>query len=154
LKSKKNHIHVEALTYYGEKLTDFEKIEIFGYNEIYFLGLEAEKISATNIKDYDDENGSYKNRFKDQICYRFEILEVLGKGSFGLVLRCYDHKKKEFLALKIIRNKKRFQQQGLVEVNILTHLKTLDHDNGLNLVHIKEHFYFRSHLCITFELLG
>ncbi|CAF4466366.1 unnamed protein product [Rotaria sp. Silwood2] len=144
----------EALTYYGDKLTEFEKTEIFDYNEIYFLGLEAEKISATSVKDYDDENGSYMKMSKDHICYRFEILETLGKGSFGLVLRCYDHKKKEAVALKIIRNKKRFQQQGLVEVNILTHLKTLDSDNSLNVVHIKEHFYFRSHLCITFELLG
>ncbi|CAF2040933.1 unnamed protein product [Rotaria magnacalcarata] len=144
----------EALSYYGDKLTEFEKNEIFDFNEIYFLGLEAEKISATNVKDYDDENGSYMKMSKDHICYRFEILETLGKGSFGLVLRCYDHKKKETVALKIIRNKKRFQQQGLVEVNILTHLKTLDSDNSLNIVHVKEHFYFRSHLCITFELLG
>ncbi|CAF2587864.1 unnamed protein product [Rotaria sp. Silwood2] len=144
----------EALSYYGDKLTDFEKTEIFDYNEIYFLGLEAEKISATSVKDYDDDNGSYIKMSKDHIYYRFEILETLGKGSFGIVLRCYDHKKKEAVALKIIRNKKRFQQQGLVEVNILTHLKTLDSDNSLNVVHIKEHFYFRSHLCITFELLG
>jgi hypothetical protein len=145
---------LEALTYYGDKLTEFEKTEIFDYNEIYYLGLEAEKISANNVKDYDDENGSYMKMSKDHISYRFEIMETLGKGSFGLVLRCYDHKKKEAVALKIIRNKKRFQQQGLVEVNILTHLKTLDSDNSLNIVHIKEHFYFRSHLCITFELLG
>ena len=145
---------IEAVAYYGDKLTEFEKTEIFDYNEIYFLGSEAEKISATNVKDYDDENGSYMKMSKDHISYRFEILETLGKGSFGVVLRCYDHKKKEAVALKIIRNKKRFQQQGLVEVNILTHLKTLDSDNSLNVVHIKEYFYFRSHLCITFELLG
>jgi len=111
-------------------------------------------MSATNIKDYEDENGFYINMNHDHICYRFEIFERLGKGSFGLVLRCFDHKNKEMIALKIIRNKKRFQQQGLVEVNILNHLKKLDQDNSLNIVHIKEHFYFRSHLCITFELLG
>ncbi|CAF1253353.1 unnamed protein product, partial [Didymodactylos carnosus] len=147
-------IKPKALAYYGEKLTDFEKTELFEYPEIYFLGLEAEKISAATIKDYDDENGSYLKTTKDHICYRFEVLETLGKGSFGLVLRCYDHKKKEAVALKIIRNKKRFQQQGLVEVNILQHLRNLDVDNSLNVVHMKEHFSFRSHLCITFELLG
>ncbi|UJR20329.1 hypothetical protein I4U23_023460 [Adineta vaga] len=144
----------DALMHYGFQLTEFERSEISDYNEIYFLGLEAEKLPATNVKEYDDENGSYIKVNRDHICYRFEILETLGKGSFGLVLRCYDHKKKETVALKIIRNKKRFQQQGLVEVNILTHLKALDSDNSLNLVHIKEHFYFRSHLCITFEILG
>ena len=48
----------------------------------------------------------------------------------------------------------RFQQQGMVEVNILQHLKNLDHDNNVNVVHMKEYFYFRNHLCITFEILG
>jgi dual specificity tyrosine-phosphorylation-regulated kinase 2/3/4 len=48
----------------------------------------------------------------------------------------------------------RFQQQGMVEVNILQHLKNLDQDNNINVVHMKEYFYFRNHLCITFEILG
>ncbi|CAF1452722.1 unnamed protein product, partial [Adineta ricciae] len=144
----------DALMCYGSQLTEFERKEILEYHEVYFLGLEAEKLPVTNIKEYDDENGSYIKVNKDHICYRYEILETLGKGSFGLVLRCYDHKKKETVALKIIRNKKRFQQQGLVEVNILMHLKSLDSDNSLNIVHIKDHFYFRAHLCITFEILG
>ncbi|CAF1017536.1 unnamed protein product [Adineta steineri] len=144
----------DAIMYHGNELTAFEKTEIYEYNEIYFLGLEAEKLIVTDIKDFDDENGSYIKVNRDHIYYRYEVLETLGKGSFGLVLRCFDHKKKEAVALKIIRNKKRFQQQGLVEVNILTHLKNLDSDNSLNIVHIKDHFYFRSHLCITFELLG
>ena len=42
----------------------------------------------------------------------------------------------------------------MVEVKILSHLKNLDKDERYNLVHIKEYFYFRNHLCITFELLG
>jgi nucleoside-diphosphate-sugar epimerase len=33
-------------------------------------------------------------------------------------------------------------------------LKNLDHDNLINVVHMKEYFYFRNHLCITFEILG
>jgi hypothetical protein len=49
---------------------------------------------------------------------------------------------------------KRLEQQGMVEVKILSHLKNLDKDERYNLVHIKEYFYFRNHLCITFELLG
>ncbi len=42
----------------------------------------------------------------------------------------------------------------MVEVNILQHLKNLDHENSMNVVHMKEYFYFRNHLCITFEILG
>ena len=41
---------------------------------------------------------------KDQIAYRYEIIETLGKGSFGQVLKCFDHKRKEYAAVKIIRN--------------------------------------------------
>ena len=43
----------------------------------------------------------------DHIAYRYEILELLGKGSFGQVIRAYDHKTQQYVAIKIIRNKKR-----------------------------------------------
>lgn len=44
----------------------------------------------------------------DHIAYRFEVLEVIGKGSFGQVLKCLDHKNNELVAIKMIRNKKRY----------------------------------------------
>ena len=43
----------------------------------------------------------------DHIGYRFEVLEVIGKGSFGQVLKCLDYKTGEVVAIKVIRNKKR-----------------------------------------------
>ena len=48
----------------------------------------------------------------DHIAYRYEVLEMIGMGSFGQVAKCLDHKNNELVALKIIRNKKRC---GLVE---------------------------------------
>ena len=54
--------------------------------------------------------------------YRYEITDSLGKGSFGQVLKCLDHKTGEHVAVKIIRNKKRFHCQALVEVKILESL--------------------------------
>jgi len=44
----------------------------------------------------------------DHLCYRYEVLELLGKGSFGQVVRAFDHKTNKFVAVKIIRNKKRY----------------------------------------------
>lgn len=44
----------------------------------------------------------------DHIGYRYEVLEVIGKGSFGQVLKCLDHKNNELVAIKMIRNKKRY----------------------------------------------
>merc|ERR1719422_948125 len=58
------------------------------------------------------------------------------------------------IAVKIIRNKKRFHHQALVEAKILDALRRKDKENQHNIIHMIEYFYFRNHLCITFELLG
>ncbi|KAL4218502.1 Dual specificity tyrosine-phosphorylation-regulated kinase [Mactra antiquata] len=148
----------EALKLYRGKLTSFEQTEILDYPEIWFLGLEAKKIegepgSAQN-NGYDDENGSYIKVLHDHLVYRYEIFEVLGKGSFGQVVKAYDYKTDQMVAIKLIRNKKRFHHQALVEVKILDALRRKDKDNQFNIIHMGEYFYFRNHLCITFELMG
>lgn len=48
----------------------------------------------------------------------------------------------------------RFHHQALVELKILEALRRKDKDNSCHVVHMKDFFYFRNHLCITFELLG
>ena len=128
------------------------------YPEIWYLGLDAAKVdgddNAGQNSGYDDDNGSYIKVMHDHIAYRYEILEVIGKGSFGQVIRAIDHKTNDQIAIKIIRNKKRFHQQALVEVKILEHLTKRDKDCNHNVIHMLDFFYFRNHLCITFELLG
>ncbi|KAI5105506.1 dual specificity tyrosine-phosphorylation-regulated kinase 4 isoform X3 [Silurus meridionalis] len=147
-----------ALKHFQSQLTEYEQEEIMDYTEIWYLGLDTKKIqgcqgSAQN-SGYDDEHGSYLKVLHDHIAYRYEVLEVIGKGSFGQVLKCLDHKTNEMVAIKIIRNKKRFHQQALVELKILDALRRRDRDNCHNVIHMKEYFYFRNHLCISFELLG
>lgn len=148
----------EALKNFQDRLTEFEQEEIMDYSEIWFLGLGSQKIEgsqgAPQNSGYDDEHGSYIRVLHDHIGYRFEVLEVIGKGSFGQVLKCLDHKNNELVAIKMIRNKKRFHHQALVELKILDVLKKKDKDNLHNVIHMKEYFYFRNHLCISFELLG
>ena len=90
----------------------------------------------------------------DHLVYRYEIMEVLGKGSFGQVVKAIDHKTDQQVAIKIIRNKKRFHHQALVEVKILDALRRKDKENQYNIIHMGEYFYFRNHLCISFELMG
>ncbi|KAJ8322094.1 hypothetical protein KUTeg_000565 [Tegillarca granosa] len=127
----------EALKLYRSKLTAFEQTEILDYPEIWFLGLEAKKIEGVpggaQNNGYDDENGSYIKILDDHLCYRYEIVEVIGKGSFGQVVRAIDHKYDKEVAIKIIRNKKRFHHQALVEVKILDALRRKDKDNQMNL---------------------
>ncbi|XP_061060644.1 dual specificity tyrosine-phosphorylation-regulated kinase 4 isoform X1 [Eubalaena glacialis] len=148
----------EALKFFKNQLSSYEQSEVLGYTELWFLGLEAEKLHMAPDKfsktSFDDKHGSYMKVLHDHIAYRYEVLEMIGKGSFGQVAKCLDHKNNELVALKIIRNKKRFHHQALVELKILEALRRKDKDNTYNVVHMKDFFYFRNHLCITFELLG
>ena len=102
---------------------------------------------------YDDDKGDYRFEIGDHMQYRFEIVQRLGRGSFGQVVKALDHRLGEHVALKIIRNKKRFHKQALVEVRILAHLRQNDPHDRKNVVKMKEHFTFRNHLCICFEML-
>ena len=42
----------------------------------------------------------------------------------------------------------------MAEVEILELLQKKDVHGVANVVHMKEHFHFRDHLCITFDLMG
>ena len=118
--STASHVH---------QLNIFERGEIVDYSDIYFTGRkDARKTlgdlgAASNNFGYDDERGDYNIVEGDHLAYRYEVIDLLGKGSFGQVVRCIDHSTGILVAVKIIRNKKRFHQQALVEVNILQKLK-------------------------------
>ncbi|XP_074869460.1 dual specificity tyrosine-phosphorylation-regulated kinase 2 isoform X2 [Carettochelys insculpta] len=148
----------QAMKQYMQKLTTFEHHEIFSYPEIYFLGPNAKKRQGVsggpNNSGYDDDQGSYVQVPHDHIAYRYEVLKVIGKGSFGQVVKAYDHKTHQHVALKMVRNEKRFHRQAAEEIRILEHLKKQDKDNNMNVIHMLENFTFRSHICMTFELLS
>jgi len=146
-----------VLRMHADTLSEFEQSEILEYQEIYFTGGTANKIRAsphvgTTNHGFDDERGDYQIVMHDHVSYRFEVVGMLGKGSFGQVMKVFDYKTNQMRALKVIRNKKRFHHQALVEVKILDHLRT--HDKEQTIVHMGEYFYFRNHLCISFELLS
>ncbi|KAG5996896.1 hypothetical protein E4U43_002774 [Claviceps pusilla] len=140
-------------------LNIYERGEIIDYNDIYFCGTQNARKVIGNLQSdapnfgYDDDRGDYTIVPGDHLSYRYEIVDVLGKGSFGQVVRCIDHKLGVLVAIKIIRNKKRFHQQALVEVNILAKLREWDPKNKHSMVNFTQSFYFRGHLCISTELL-
>ena len=110
-------------------LNIFEKGEVVDYKDIYFCGTQNAKKHVGDLNTevanfgYDDERGDYNIVNGDHLAYRYEIIDILGKGSFGQVVRCIDHRTGVLVAIKIIRNKKRFHQQALVEVDILQKLR-------------------------------
>ena len=134
------------------KLSNYEKREILDYKEIHFLGLEAQKIAGCIIlphnNGYDNERSDYNIILRDHLAYRYEVLGIVGKGVFGQTLKCFDYKNNEYVAVKIIRNKKRFHQQAIIETKILKYVKENDPDERSNIVQIKKFFIFRNHYVI------
>ncbi|KAJ7184093.1 hypothetical protein C8R46DRAFT_937896 [Mycena filopes] len=140
-------------------LSEYERKEILDFPAVYCIGARSKKKPAvldnsTNNYGYDDERGDYLIVNHDHLSYRYEVLDMLGKGSFGQVLRCRDHCTGESVAVKIIRNKKRFHHQGMVEIKLLDNLRKWDPDEKHHVIKMTEHFYFRGHLCIAMELLS
>lgn len=147
----------EAIAKYRRILTKFELKEIKDFAHIWFVGPTARKISGSPSKGandgYDDDKARYRCIKNDHLAYRYEILKGLGKGSFGDVVKAYDHKTKTNIAVKIIRNEPRFHQQAKSEIKILNLLRRQDRRAKHNVIHLKDTFHFRNHLCLTFEML-
>jgi dual specificity tyrosine-phosphorylation-regulated kinase 2/3/4 len=141
-------------------LLDYEKTEILEYDQIWYLPVLERKGKPLATPDgpenggFDNDKGEYICDVHDHIAYRFEVQKRIGKGSFGQVFKCYDHKNKEYVALKILRNKKRLYKQGLIEASILEKLKKADPEDKKNIVRIFENFVFRKHLVLSFEMLS
>ncbi|OMJ95588.1 hypothetical protein SteCoe_1008 [Stentor coeruleus] len=131
-------------------IEDWVKVELENYNEVYYFS----KVSKYAAKDFDDDKGDYKITFGDDIHYRYEILDVLGKGSFGQVIKVQDHLRKKPIALKIIKSRQRYAEQARIEIELLKLFREMDVENKYNIVRLEDDFVFRGHVMITFELLG
>ncbi|XP_027710994.1 dual specificity tyrosine-phosphorylation-regulated kinase 1B isoform X2 [Vombatus ursinus] len=103
---------------------------------------------------YDDDNHDYIVRSGERWLERYEIDSLIGKGSFGQVVKAYDHQAQELVAIKIIKNKKAFLNQAQIELRLLELMNQHDTEMKYYIVHLKRHFMFRNHLCLVFELLS
>jgi dual specificity tyrosine-phosphorylation-regulated kinase 1 len=110
---------------------------------------------------YDDENDDYIVRKGEVWKDRFRIQSLIGKGSFGQVAQAYDSVTEKMVAIKILKNRKAFANQGLIEIRILKFLneKTTDQPIGVvllltHIVKMIETFEHRNHLCMVYELLS
>ncbi|XP_056588566.1 homeodomain-interacting protein kinase 1 isoform X2 [Triplophysa dalaica] len=82
----------------------------------------------------------------------YEVLEFLGRGTFGQVAKCWKRGTNEIVAIKILKNHPSYARQGQIEVSILSRLSTENADE-FNFVRSYECFQHKNHTCLVFEML-
>ena len=115
------------------------------------------------------KNDGYDNEESDYILYvndilgseetnhknRYLILDVLGQGTFGQVVKCQNLKTQEVVAVKVVKNKTAYFNQSMMEVSVLDLLNgRMDKNDDHHILRLKDTFIHRQHLCLVFELLS
>jgi len=95
---------------------------------------------------------------------KYEIIDVigiifnfiyLGQGISGQVFKCIRESDQKYYAIKIIKNKKANKNQAIIELKILEFLNNeVDKQDLHHIIRLYDHFVFKEHLCIIFELLN
>ncbi|KAI9012095.1 kinase-like domain-containing protein [Phycomyces nitens] len=83
-----------------------------------------------------------------------KIIRLLGQGTFGKVVECYDRVRQTFCAIKIIRAIQKYKDASKIEIRVLNTLKKSDPLNLNQCIHSTDWFEHRGHVCMVFELLG
>lgn len=94
----------------------------------------------------------------DRICEGYllgknhRVIRFLGKGSYGLVYKCWNDEDNRVEAVKLIKKDPQFIQKVKGEIDILKRLQCLDPD-ACNIVRWYEFFFHNETIGLTFELL-
>uniref|UniRef100_A0A4W3JCZ1 non-specific serine/threonine protein kinase n=1 Tax=Callorhinchus milii TaxID=7868 RepID=A0A4W3JCZ1_CALMI len=117
--------------------------------------------ATTTTSTVTSKNGSSSNEGDYQLVQHeilcsmtnsYEVLEFLGRGTFGQVVKCWKRGTNEIVAIKILKNHPSYARQGQIEVSILTRLSTESADD-YNFVRSYECFQHKNHTCLVFEML-
>ncbi|EPT04997.1 hypothetical protein FOMPIDRAFT_1112907 [Fomitopsis schrenkii] len=87
--------------------------------------------------------------------HKYLILDILGQGTFGQVVKCQNMKTHEVVAVKVVKNKPAYFNQSMMEVTILELLNNqCDPQDEHHILRLRDSFIHKSHLCLVFELLS
>lgn len=120
---------------------------------LYYTGLK-------NFDEYnysDDLKGNFICTPGDHIFYRYEVIDSIGKGSFGTVVKVFDHKHEHTMAIKLIKSDKRYTKMGIDECNTLLNINDwynkdkLNYDSDFIPLILYKYFKFRNHICMVFD---
>ncbi|RQX74704.1 putative cell-cycle-associated protein kinase CLK [Toxoplasma gondii CAST] len=94
---------------------------------------------------------------------RYRVLDKMGEGTFGRVLRCADVHTQRDVAIKVVRDVSRYTSAAKIEVDILREINERDAGTvssvspaySSHCVRLHDAFLYKGrHMCLVFEKLG
>ncbi|KAG7717715.1 hypothetical protein KL949_002989 [Ogataea haglerorum] len=86
---------------------------------------------------------------------KYMVLDLLGQGTFGQVVKCQNLKTQEIVAVKVVKSTPVYLNQSLTEASILEHLNSkIDPHDKHHFLRLQDKFMHKNHLCLVFELLS
>uniref|UniRef100_A0A0N4Z7U6 non-specific serine/threonine protein kinase n=1 Tax=Parastrongyloides trichosuri TaxID=131310 RepID=A0A0N4Z7U6_PARTI len=135
---------------------------ILHYQNLSKNNIAVKSLAKTSVpqktlpKTKSSSEGEYHVIKHEVICspYRnhYEVLEFLGKGTFGQVVKAWKKGTNEIVAIKILKKHPSYARQGQIEISILHRLNTVNADE-YNFVQAFECFQHKNHTCLVFEML-
>ncbi|XP_059927492.1 homeodomain-interacting protein kinase 3 isoform X6 [Gadus macrocephalus] len=115
-------------------------------------GVPTKQVGGAGASGGDGDYQLVKHEVLCSMKNTYEVLDFLGRGTFGQVVKCWKRGTGEVVAVKILKNHPSYARQGQIEVGILARLSGENADEH-NLVRAFECFQHRSHTCLVFEML-
>jgi len=119
------------------------------------LAATSKKMAPATKNSSSNAEGDYQ-LVQHEVLYssnnQYEVLEFLGRGTFGQVVKCWKKGTNEIVAIKILKNHPSYARQGQIEVSILHRLMQESSDE-FNFVRAYECFTHKNHTCLVFEML-
>lgn len=136
-----------VLANHKEYLTHLEEKEISSYEEVYYL--------RPRVPQDKTVNAVAPERFQfvtnEHIAYRFQMLKVLGKCSFGGVIKCIDHKTGNEVAIKFLRDHHKHHRQIALENDFIQKLQKEGPEKH-HIIKLLETFSYHGYFCFVMEL--
>merc|ERR1711939_981514 len=102
----------------------------------------------------DDDDGHFIVHENSKLGERYTLLNLLGQGTFGKVVRALDVRSRKEVAVKIIRAVPKYRDASRIELRVLQTLRAADEVNRNRCIQLRDCFDWRGHICIVTPLLG
>ncbi|KAL8856505.1 MAG: hypothetical protein Q9178_006904 [Gyalolechia marmorata] len=123
--------------------------------------IKAKDVHVPSVRDMmtqhervDDDDGHFIVTPETYLGDRYQVIRLLGQGTFGKVVEATDRRTKTRCAIKIIRSVQKYRDASRIELRVLSTLSHNDRENRNKCIHLRDTFDFRNHICIVTDLLG